>query len=64
MIRCPQCKQKYPGEIMMGGVCPICALKNRNETHGMPANTPFQGEIASDLHAQAVAFDKKRGAVK
>lgn len=60
MIRCKQCKKKYPDHLFANPLCPICNLKNRNATHGLPEGTPFQGEIASSLYDEAVAFAPPR----
>ena len=35
-------------------VCPICALEIRNKLHGLPAGTPFSGEMAQEYYKQAL----------
>lgn len=60
LIRCQQCKKKYPAHLFGIPICPLCALENRNAAHGLPADTPFHGEIAAAMHAEAVEFDKGR----
>lgn len=62
MLECLDCGKAYPGELMVGSVCPICALRRRNATHGLPLNTPFTGEIAQSMYEQAIAYDRKRKA--
>ena len=67
---CPQCSRAFPAELITAmcvngdyvSTCPLCALRITNELHGMPEGTPFRGEIAQEMHKQAVAFDKSRPA--
>jgi hypothetical protein len=33
-------------------VCPICALDLRNQIHGLPKGTPFQGPIAQEMYEE------------
>ena len=35
-------------------LCPICALDVRNQMIGLPAGTPFQGEIANDMYEDMI----------
>ena len=35
-------------------MCPICALRTRNEMHGLPPDTPFQGEMAQQMYEDFV----------
>lgn len=62
-MKCPQCKFKYQSPeliqpMFVNGkyidMCPICALKLRNETAGLPADTPFTGTRASELYDLAI----------
>jgi hypothetical protein len=39
--------------------CPLCQLKTRNMTHGLPLDTPFSGTIAQGLVEDALAWLKK-----
>jgi hypothetical protein len=39
--------------------CPICALKQRNEMHGLPKSTPFHGETARDMYDEAIQYLKE-----
>jgi len=69
MSICVECKEEFPSEILSplitsegntGLLCGVCALKLRNELHGLPLNTPFKGEIAQWLHEKAMKIKKKR----
>ncbi len=50
-VECEGCKRQFPGHLcapMMSHLgqqylCAICALKARNDIHGLPADTPFHG---------------------
>lgn len=33
-------------------MCPICALKIRNYIHGLPLDTPFEGEVARAMYEE------------
>lgn len=66
---CVKCEEEFPDEIlspMIGGggpeglMCGVCALKERNEFHGLPEDTPFQGEIAQQFYEQALAIKERR----
>lgn len=66
---CLCCLRNFPEELLSVVVssegrdvmCPLCALKRRNEMHGLPPETPFQGQIAAAMHRQALAHLKKTG---
>ena len=68
-MKCQKCKRNYPDRLINNGnfngewidCCPICALKMRNEIHGLPPETPFNGEIAQGMYDEAVAYAKKHG---
>ena len=68
-ILCARCKRVFPATILtimrIDGsytppICGICALEIKNQIHGLPANTPFQGEIAQDMvdHAEEYLFEQ------
>jgi hypothetical protein len=76
METCGGCDRRYPRgllqDLTVGGVgsehreevcrmCPLCALKIRNRLAGLPADTPFQGRLAKELHAKAVAHLERTG---
>lgn len=70
MTKCLECEQLFPDhlvqEMAIGDqtglhyvpLDPVCALKIRNQTAGLPINTPFQGEMANDLWEEAVEYLK------
>lgn len=58
--QCNQCDELFPYWLLSGWVCPICALKFRNETHKFPEGTPFKGEIAQAMYEEAVEWQKSR----
>lgn len=68
---CAECKREFPSRLLapfrMGNckpkwMCPLCALRIRNQMHSLPADTPFQGEQASAMYDEAkqVALDESR----
>jgi len=73
LSRCPKCKKDFPehlinpmyiacplddsGEHLM---CPLCALKVRNNLHGVPEDTPFRGTIANKHWEEATEYARKR----
>lgn len=65
---CPRCKESFPSTVMshlIGSdykepLCAICALKIRNQIHGLPKNTPFQGKIAQEMYKKAKEIRKRR----
>lgn len=73
MDNCTSCKRKFPEGLVQpmysssGGkgnyrdLCPICALIIRNESAGLPIDTPFSGEIANELFERAYAYAVKQG---
>lgn len=44
-------EQLEPDEL---DTCPICALRDRNQIHGVPRETPFTGTMAHAMFLQAV----------
>ncbi len=70
-MKCAECEEEFPDEILSpmmvnGGytasICGVCALAIRNETHGLPPNTPFQGEVAQWCYEEAKKIkDKTKG---
>jgi len=68
MEKCHQCNRKFPSHLIAPMMidsstfmaCPICALAIRNEMHGLPPDTPFQGEIAGAMYHEAVEFLKPK----
>ena len=59
---CTLCHRKFPegccAPYFASGratqvVCGVCALQERNALHGLPANTPFQGEMAQMTYENA-----------
>ncbi|KKR27903.1 MAG: hypothetical protein UT61_C0062G0003 [Candidatus Woesebacteria bacterium GW2011_GWA1_39_8] len=71
MTKCTSCRLKYPdhllsemassisGKLTYTLLCPICALRIRNETMGLPPDTPFSGEMASKMFDEALAYAQK-----
>jgi hypothetical protein len=67
MKTCPNCHNTFPARLLAPLItnegafelCPICALKVRNALHGLPEDTPFQGEIAQQMYEEALAYVKK-----
>ncbi len=65
---CPQCQRQFPSDLIAPMIaeessilmCPLCALKKRNEVHPSLKDTPFQGKIANDMWERANAIYKKR----
>lgn len=57
-LKCDKCKTRYPKRFIQSmcinglyhRVCPQCANNIRNEVHGLPMGTPFQGKEARQLH--------------
>ena len=56
---CARCKRVFGSYLLqrmcINGVysppiCAICALKVINKMHGLPAETPFRGEMAQDMY--------------
>lgn len=56
-MNCENCKIHAPDKFIQQflqnheefRLCPDCALKTRNKFHGLPADTPFAGEMANEL---------------
>lgn len=72
LARCGECERLFPAHIIhpiqtnipgyaRGCVCAICALRLRNEAHGIPADTPFDGPNARRLHAEATEYLRQQG---
>lgn len=61
---CPNCLYQFPCELVFDSMfdgsysmsCPICALRKRNELHGIELLTPFTGTMAHAMFGQAVAY--------
>jgi hypothetical protein len=57
-LLCGRCDNAYPNEYMHAlhtnegafFFCPRCALKQVNEIHGLPEDTPFRGYVARGLY--------------
>lgn len=69
MTKCQKCKQKYPDHLVQPLIsppepprllCAICALRTRNEKCGLPAGTPFQGEMAVEMYEETVEYNARR----
>lgn len=66
---CGGCNKDFPVELIHRLVigksstwlCPICALKKRNEAAGLPPETEFDGEEARRLHREAKKHLKATG---
>ncbi len=64
MKACELCPNEYPDHLVQPMciqgkyviVCPLCALIIRNNIHGLPATTPFQGEQAKRDYDEACVF--------
>lgn len=70
MEQCVECLEKFPAEILSpmitsegntGLLCGVCALRLRNEAHGLPLGTPFQGEVAQWMYEEAMKLKESRG---
>jgi hypothetical protein len=67
MEKCINCNIKFPDHLIQplfhngdySPMCPICALQKINDLHGLPANTPFHGEMAQASYEEAIEFLKK-----
>ena len=65
---CTECDRRFPEDLLLpvnsgeGArlICPICALKMRNEQHGLPKGTPFTGEQLV-YYKKAIEYRKKVG---
>lgn len=73
LLKCNICKRKFPYHLVnmlytsegYTYACPICALKQTNKLHGLPENTPFQGEMAREYYEEAINYLKqKEGGVR
>lgn len=59
---CCECNREFPprfiNSMFIDGsyypMCSICALRVRNEIHGLPPNTPFKGELANELYEETL----------
>lgn len=73
-MQCPDCKRDFPrdllsemaicledGKLRYELKCPPCALKTRNQMHGLPADEPFDGPIAAAMHRRALKHLKATG---
>ena len=60
LFLCEQCTRLFPIELFAGPICPLCALENRNRTHGLPLDTPFHGDTANYMWEQATDFLKEK----
>lgn len=72
MTKCLECEQLFPDHLIQDMAIgdktglhyvpldPVCALKIRNQTAGLPLDTPFQGEMAQALYEEAVEFLEKQ----
>jgi hypothetical protein len=67
MKKCPLCGIQFPDHLVqplhVGDkalvVCPICALEEINELHGLPYGTPFRGTQAKNDYEEAWNFLNK-----
>ncbi len=69
-MKCPDCKRDFPAHLLSemaisddAGLryemkCPLCALAAINRLHGLPEQTPFRGERAKAMYAEAVSHLK------
>jgi hypothetical protein len=70
--KCPKCKVRFPenlvkpmliagpdGQSVMDR-CPICALQDRNEIHGLGKETPFGSQRADEMFKQSVEHLQKQ----
>jgi len=74
MRQCEICKVQFPDDLILPMImsnedgeaeskqaCGICALRTRNEIHGLPLDTPFTGKNAHRLFERAVNFRVAEG---
>lgn len=63
--QCVSCEMKFDDWLLaplitsegtINGICPVCALRTINEQHGLAPDTPFYGETASIMHAEAILW--------
>ena len=66
-MKCNECKREFQdhllaplivGDRQVNPCCPLCALRLRNKIHGLPADTPFQGEQAHAMWEEAKHADE------
>lgn len=66
------CNRKFPDVFIQpfisgnGAIdsCPICALRLRNKTVGLPPETPFTGTTAKHLYDACVKWVKRKHSKK
>lgn len=73
LTKCGNCKRHFPDHLVnplrtnagpIRNVCPICALVELNRMHGLPLDTPFQGEQAQDFYEEAMEFIRRQAAAR
>lgn len=71
--KCPECKKDFPEHLIHlihiancphiedghYPMCPLCALKVRNNAHGFPEDLPFEGTIANEYWKEATEYARK-----
>jgi len=47
MIKCDECELKFPAQLMMGYLCPLCALERQGDVrfHGSKPNAMWEKAI-------------------
>lgn len=63
---CEYCEQDrlylspmFTSEGVYQSICPVCALFVRNDIHGLPQRTPFDGLEARRMYDEEIEFEKK-----
>ena len=73
LLECRECKKDFPEHLIQplhvsnhpdieDGhylMCPLCALKIRNDIHGLPKDTPFTGTIAHQHWEEATKYARE-----
>ena len=73
LFQCPECKKDFSEHLIqpmyISGhsdikdryylMCPLCALKVRNNLAGIPEDTPFKGTMANEYWEEATKYARK-----
>ena len=49
----------FTSEGVYQSICAICALFVKNDVHGLPQNTPFDGEIARQMYDDEIEYEEE-----
>jgi hypothetical protein len=67
-MKCEKCAVNYPNNLVQPFIssegnywlCGICARDVKNKMHGLPLDTPFQGEEAQRIYDRCKTFLARR----